>query len=64
MFVICWDDEDPTKDMQGGVVPNSMTQHWEVVSGYDEMQVRVSKLVESGIPVEDIVVGEVTEDTM
>jgi hypothetical protein len=38
---------------------------WEVVSGYDAMQERVSELVdEEGLDAdEDIVVGEINDDT-
>ena len=41
------------------------TKHWEVVSGEDAMQQRVSELNASGFdtPENDIVVGEITEDT-
>jgi hypothetical protein len=37
--------------------------HWEVISGEDAMQVRVSELIDLGISEEDIVVGQITEDT-
>ena len=36
---------------------------WEVISGEDAMQIRVSELVESGVLIEDIVVGEIGVDT-
>jgi hypothetical protein len=50
-YVVCWEDTygDP---------------HWEVISGEDAMNIRVHQLCESGIvEEEDIVVGEITEDT-
>jgi len=43
--------------------PTSIGPKWEVVSGYDAMQERVSDLVEDGILEDDIVVGEITDDT-
>lgn len=48
-YVVCW----------FGV----MTKYWEVVSGYDAMQERVSELIEKGVKEDDIVVGEITDDT-
>ena len=48
-YVVCWLD--------------AIAKHWEVVSGYDAMQERVSDLVKNGVSEDDIVVGEITDDT-
>lgn len=48
-YVVCWIDSNHPK--------------WKVVSGYDAMQELVSDLVYQGIKEDDIVVGEITEDT-
>jgi len=48
-YVVCW----------LGVI----AKHWEVISGYDAMQERVSELIEKGVNEDDIVVGEITKDT-
>jgi hypothetical protein len=48
-YIVCWVGDDG--------------RYWEVVSGEDAMQQRVSELSDSGICDEDIVVGEITEDT-
>jgi hypothetical protein len=48
-YVVCW--------------LGAIAKHWEVVSGYDAMQERVSDLVEKGVKEDDIVVGEITKDT-
>jgi hypothetical protein len=48
-YVVCW--------------IGAIAKHWEVVSGYDAMQERVSDLVKNGVSEDDIVVGEVTDDT-
>jgi hypothetical protein len=55
-YVVCW--KEPMKNW-----PTSIGPKWEVVSGYDAMQERVSDLVEDGILEDDIVVGEITNDT-
>jgi hypothetical protein len=49
-YVVCWED-------------TYGKPHWEVISGEDAMNIRVHQLCESGIVEEDIVVGEITEDT-
>lgn len=48
-YVVCW--------------LGAIAKQWEVVSGYDAMQERVSDLVENGVSEDDIVVGEITGDT-
>jgi hypothetical protein len=48
-YIVCWVTYD--------------SKHWEVISGEDAMQQRVSELSDLGISDEDIVVGEITEDT-
>ena len=47
IYVVCW--------VEGN------TRNWEVVSGEDAMQQRVDEL--NSFFIEDIVVGEITEDT-
>ena len=44
MYMICWADQD--------LLENT----WEIVSGEDAMQIRVSDLYDSGIDVEEIMV--------
>lgn len=44
MYMICWSDND--------LLENT----WEIVSGEDAMQIRVSDLCDSGIDVEEIMV--------
>lgn len=44
-YVICWTASAGPK--------------WEVVSGYDAMDIRVSEIVDSGVESDDIVVGSV-----
>lgn len=47
-YVVCWTE--------------SQKRFWEVISGLDAMQERISELVYSGIQENEIVVGEITED--
>lgn len=48
MYLIAWIDQG--------------TKQWEVVSGEDAMQIRVSELIASGISDDDIIVGLTEED--
>ena len=63
-YVVCWSVFRCTvwslfSERVGRSVENKF---WEVISGEDAMQIRVSELVESGILIEDIVVGEIGVD--
>ena len=63
-YVICWSvDKRYWRSSLFGIVGRSVeNKFWEVISGEDAMQIRVSELVESGVLIEDIVVGEIGVD--
>lgn len=57
MYLVAWQTwpiSDPIKEAQ---------RDWEIIDGEDAMQIRVSELIESGVREQDIVVGEITENT-
>jgi len=63
-YVVCWSVFRCTvlSLFPGRVGQSVENKFWEVISGEDAMQIRVSELVESGVLIEDIVVGEIGVD--